>query len=151
MWKRSMAWIVRHRQTKEPETDRPSLNHRATSRLYQDGSAFALTYRLLLRSCKLMGAFVISPLPPFLLEPLQTAGSLRSTDIAPLPRCRVGGGASYFDAGHRPPPKPCMQFSRTRLSRRLNESRTQEKELIRSCLLARTHRRAPTPAVVSSR
>jgi hypothetical protein len=34
MWKRSMAWIVRHRQTKEPETDRPSLNHRATSRLY---------------------------------------------------------------------------------------------------------------------
>ena len=28
-------------------------------------SAFALTYRLLLRSCKLMGAFVISPLPPF--------------------------------------------------------------------------------------
>src|SRR3954454_20372587 len=52
----------------------------------QDGSAFALTYRLLLRSCKMMGAFVISPLPPFLLEPLQTAGSLRSTDIAPLPR-----------------------------------------------------------------
>ena len=39
--------------------------------------------------------------------------------------CRVGGGASGFDAGHRPPPKPCMQFSRTRLSRRLNESRTQ--------------------------
>src|ERR1700694_2854682 len=34
MWKRSMAGIVRHRQTKEPETDRPSLNHRATSRLY---------------------------------------------------------------------------------------------------------------------
>jgi hypothetical protein len=30
-----MAWIVRHRQTKEPETDRPSLNHRATSRLYR--------------------------------------------------------------------------------------------------------------------
>src|SRR5436190_23311415 len=35
----------------------------------QGGSAFALTYRLLLRSCKLMGAFVISPLPPFLVEP----------------------------------------------------------------------------------
>src|SRR2546422_4152187 len=30
----------------------------------QVGSAFALTYRLRLRSCKLMGAFVISPLPP---------------------------------------------------------------------------------------
>src|SRR5664280_1511479 len=52
----------------------------------QDGSAFALTYRLLLRSCKLMGAFVISPLPPVLLEPLQTAGPLRSTDVTPLPR-----------------------------------------------------------------
>ena len=29
-----MAGLVRHRQTKEPETDRPHLNHRATSRLY---------------------------------------------------------------------------------------------------------------------
>jgi hypothetical protein len=34
-----------------------------------------------------MGAFVISPLPPVLLEPLQTAGPLRSADITPLPRC----------------------------------------------------------------
>ena len=50
----------------------------------QVGSAFALTYRLLLRSCKQMGAFVISPLPSFLLESLQPAGSLRSTGIAPL-------------------------------------------------------------------
>ena len=33
-WKRSMAELMRHRQTKEPETDRPDLNHRATSRLY---------------------------------------------------------------------------------------------------------------------
>src|SRR5438445_13534734 len=39
----------------------------------QVGSAFALTYRLRLRSCKLMGAFVISPLPPMLLEPLQNS------------------------------------------------------------------------------
>src|SRR3984893_18476700 len=31
-----------------------------------------------------MGAFVISPLPSFLLESLQTAGSLRSTGITPL-------------------------------------------------------------------
>jgi len=52
----------------------------------QGGSAFALTYRLLLRSCKLMGGFVISPLPPVLLEPLQTAGPLRSADVTPLPR-----------------------------------------------------------------
>src|ERR1700683_2342993 len=52
----------------------------------QGGSAFALTYRLLLRSCKLMGAFVISPLPSFLLESLQTAGPLRSADVTPLLR-----------------------------------------------------------------
>src|SRR5215510_9015929 len=52
----------------------------------QVGSAFALTYRLRLRSCILMGAFLISPLPPMLLEPLQTAGSLGSTDITPLLR-----------------------------------------------------------------
>src|SRR5580704_8503416 len=41
-------------------------------------------YRLLLRSCKLMGVFVISPLPSFLLESLLTAGPLRSTAITPL-------------------------------------------------------------------
>src|SRR3954465_15126040 len=32
------------------------------------------------------GAFVISPLPPMLLEPSQTAGSLCSTDITLFPR-----------------------------------------------------------------
>ena len=35
MWKRSMDELVRHRQTKGSATDRPLLNHRATSRLYQ--------------------------------------------------------------------------------------------------------------------
>ena len=33
-WKRSRAALVRHRQTKGPDTDRRHLNHRATSRLY---------------------------------------------------------------------------------------------------------------------
>ena len=36
-WKRSMAGLVRHRQPKGPETDRPRLNHRATPRLYFKG------------------------------------------------------------------------------------------------------------------
>jgi hypothetical protein len=35
MWKRSRVNLVRHRQTKGPETDREHLNHRATSRLYR--------------------------------------------------------------------------------------------------------------------
>src|ERR1039457_6363508 len=34
MWKRRTVWIMRHRQTKGPDTDRPDLNNRATSRLY---------------------------------------------------------------------------------------------------------------------
>ena len=37
-WKRSMAELVRHRQTKEPEIDRLRLNHRATPRLYLHGN-----------------------------------------------------------------------------------------------------------------
>jgi hypothetical protein len=32
-WKRSTVGLVKHRQTKEPATDRLNLNHRATSRL----------------------------------------------------------------------------------------------------------------------
>ncbi len=35
MWKRSTVGLVRHRRTKGPATDRPILNHRATSRLYK--------------------------------------------------------------------------------------------------------------------
>ena len=35
MWKRSRVNLMRHRQTKEPGTDRGHLNHRATSRLYR--------------------------------------------------------------------------------------------------------------------
>jgi len=34
MWKRGTVWIMRHRQTKGPDTDRPDLNNRATPRLY---------------------------------------------------------------------------------------------------------------------
>jgi hypothetical protein len=47
-----MVELVRHRQTKEPETDRPDLNHRATSRLYlthwnvQNGLIVILTLRV---------------------------------------------------------------------------------------------------------
>src|SRR6266542_2964189 len=37
-------------------------------------SAFALRYRLRLRSCRSMGAFVISPLPPVLSEPVLNSG-----------------------------------------------------------------------------
>src|SRR5208282_1086496 len=52
----------------------------------QDGSAFALTYILRLRSCKSMDAFVILSLPVPMSETLQMAGPLRSTDITPLHR-----------------------------------------------------------------
>src|ERR1700752_3136638 len=52
----------------------------------QDGSAFALTYILRLRSCKSMDAFAISSLPSPMLETLQMAGPLRSPDTTPLHR-----------------------------------------------------------------
>ena len=42
MWKRGTVWIMRHRQTKGPDTDRPDLNNCATSRLY---SLLAVTSR----------------------------------------------------------------------------------------------------------
>src|ERR1700680_2484973 len=52
----------------------------------QDGSAFALTYILRLRSYKSMDAFVISSLPSPMSEALQMAGSLCCTGITPLHR-----------------------------------------------------------------
>src|ERR1017187_3814794 len=64
------------------------------------------------------------PVPGWGYLPLKSTGFSRRT--APLPlqqlhRCRVGGAASGLpDARPRPPLKPCMQFSRTRLSRRLS-------------------------------
>jgi hypothetical protein len=45
MWKRSKVNLVRHRQTKEPGTDRGHLNHRATSRLYRLN--FTVVWRIL--------------------------------------------------------------------------------------------------------
>src|SRR3974377_1091611 len=52
----------------------------------QDVSAFALTYSLRLRSCKLVDAFIISSLPSRLKETLQTAGPPRSVGVTPLRR-----------------------------------------------------------------
>ena len=50
-WKRSMAGLVRHRQPKGPETDRPRLNHRATPRLYFPVAAIRRPHRLRRRFC----------------------------------------------------------------------------------------------------
>src|SRR4051794_862761 len=58
----------------------------------------------LLRSRRLLGAFVISPLLSMLLERLQTIGSLRSADVAPLHR--------YYCPP--PPPLPASPPSRWR-------------------------------------
>ena len=52
----------------------------------QDFSAFALTYILRLSSCRVMGDFVISPLPRLLTKELCTAGPLCSTGVAPFQR-----------------------------------------------------------------
>jgi hypothetical protein len=63
-----------------------------------------LTYSLRRRSCRLMGVFVIAPLPPLWSKALRTVGSLRSPGLPPLPHSygpgrpplivgRVPGGA----------------------------------------------------------
>ena len=52
----------------------------------QDFSAFALTYILRLSSCRVMGDFVISPLPRLLTKELCAAGPLCSTGVAPFQR-----------------------------------------------------------------
>src|ERR1700676_855505 len=43
MWKRGTVWIMRHRLPKGPETDRPDLTYRATSRLYLHGASERLS------------------------------------------------------------------------------------------------------------
>src|SRR5262249_17874344 len=48
-------------------------------------SAFALAPIFRLRSCRLMGVFIIPPLPPVSSEELRTAGPLRSAGITPPP------------------------------------------------------------------
>jgi len=50
----------------------------------KDGSAFSLTYSLRLRSCRSMGAFLISPLPPMLSKSSCAVRPLRSTGVTPL-------------------------------------------------------------------
>src|ERR1700761_2308075 len=73
----AISYAARRASTLQTWTYRPQKG--------QDGSAFALTYILRLRSCKSMDAFIISSLPSPMLETLQMAGPLRSTDITPLP------------------------------------------------------------------
>ena len=65
----------------------------------QDFSAFALTYILRLSSCRVMGDFVISPLPRLLTKELCAAGPLCSTGVAPFQRYY---GPSRHRLGLRP-------------------------------------------------
>src|ERR1039458_664587 len=96
-----------------------------------------------------MGAFVISPLPPLLLESWQTAGPLCSADITPLPRYygplrhplvfhrfpRVSGytasGSADFAIGRggllqflNMPLSPCCPYSPAGVSRRVSQFAT---------------------------
>src|ERR1019366_6846643 len=105
--------------------------------------------RLFLRSCKLPGVVVIPPLPPMLLEPLPSAGSLGSTDIAPLPRYygplqfplvfrRLPGVSGYttscsgdFSPGRggslqllSMPWSSCCRFNPARMKRRVSQAAT---------------------------
>src|SRR5215831_11328211 len=99
----------------------------------QAGSAFAWTYRLLLRSCRLMGAFVISPLPSMLLESLHTARSLRSIRITRLRR--YCGPLPTLSPSTDFPVSPVIRFLSPPISRRGEEG-------FSSCLAHPCHRAA---------
>jgi len=82
-WKRGMVRLVRHRQTKEPATDRPHLTYRATARLYRllgalasSGSWLAITQplsRVWLRSG--LGVCLPSGLSPRSIRKAPSLGS----------------------------------------------------------------------------
>ena len=61
-----------------------SLDADGSSQKRQDSSAFVLPYSLRLRSCGLMGAFILSPLPPVLTRTSCAVRPLRSTGVTPL-------------------------------------------------------------------
>src|SRR4030095_16008178 len=104
----------------------------------QDGSAFALAYLLRRRSCRLMGVFVIAPLPPMLAKALPTVGSLRSTGMPPL----------HHDYGPRRHPLifsrfPALAGSATSLAPPFSR---REEECFSSCSACPClHAVAPTP------
>src|SRR5215468_457338 len=62
----------------------------------------------------------------------------------------VGSEEARGRAGLRPPPKLHRRICRMQLSRRLNETRGQEKESKQPSAQARTRRKAGTQAAVSS-
>jgi hypothetical protein len=89
-WKRGTARLLRHRQTKGPATDRPSLNYRATPRLY---SNIVITYGgLRATQVSIDGALVCSsrdysPLVvrrrPCLIESFLSIGAIEKTHWTP--------------------------------------------------------------------
>ena len=96
MWKRGMVRILRHRQPKGPETDRPSLNHRATSRLYRSPSG---RHRRNASGHASARARSASP-PPF--RSSQTANAVSSPSTYadhPAVAWRAPGGRSAGSAG----------------------------------------------------
>jgi hypothetical protein len=102
----------------------------------QDSSAFALTYILRLRSCRVMGEFVISPLLSLSTKSLCAAGPPRSTGVTPLQRY-------YGPSRHRlvfsrfPGVSGYTAYPAPPISRRGEDG-------FSSCLACPCHRAAPT-------
>ena len=112
------------------------------------GWAFLWRYSQSLRSCRWMGAFINSPLPPLPAPSPCAARPLCSADVTPLQRCRVGGGA----LGRWPPSAaqtvradfPHTAFTKT------HSSGMTKKGSIEPSSQARTLRTTWSRAVVSS-
>ena len=79
-WKRSMAELVRHRQTKEPETDRLRLNHRATPRLYLNGGGP-------LRAWMHVWSYLAAPMQARSASERNSRGNFATFPVFPCLRC----------------------------------------------------------------
>lgn len=95
-------------------------------------------YIFRLRSCKLMGVFVIAPLPPSVVGRLLTAGSLCSPGVTPAP-CSYGPIRHPLVFG----PFPAVHGYKTYLSPGISP---RDEEGFSSCSVCPCHRAvAPTP------
>jgi hypothetical protein len=110
--------------------------------------AFSWMYSRSLRSCRLMGGFINSPLPPVPTPAPRATRPLRSADVTPFHRCRVGGGALA-----RWPPSAAQtvraDFPHTAFTKTHSSGMT-KKESIEPSSQARTLRTTWSRAVASS-
>ena len=116
-----------------PTPPPPAEALRFPGRKPQNGSAFALTYILLRRSCKLTGAFINSPLPPWVSENCKQQGPFAPRTLLRFlatmsPSATLSSSTDFLGS-------PVIRFAAPPISRR-------DEEGFSSCLAHPCHRAA---------